>query len=926
MPEPYRANTSMAAGTVTLVFTDIEGSTRLWEQDGARMSRALAAHDALARNAVESRHGTVVKMTGDGMHAVFDDALDALTATVDLQQALADPAATNDVLLRVRCGLHTGFVERRDNDYYGGPVNRAARIMSAAHGGQVLLSQVVVDKIGEIPAAISLLDLGNVRLKDLSTPEHVYQVVHPQLQREFPALRSLEATPNNLPQQATSFIGREKELAQLKRLLARARLLTLTGSGGCGKTRLALQVAAEVVEMYPDGVWLVELAALSDPGLVPQTVAAVVGVREELGKALMPTLAEHLRSRQLLLVLDNAEHLVAACAELATAVLRQCPELTLLVTSRESLVIAGEQMYRVPSLSLPEPLHDFTPESIVSSEAVRLFVERAQAHRPEFRVTEQNAASVASICRRLDGIPLALELAAARVRALAVEEIDRGLDRRFRFLTGGSRTALPRHQTLRALIDWSYDLLKVAEQALLCRLAVFAGGWTLAAAEQVCVGAGVDNEEALDLMTALVDRSLVMADEHEGAIRYGLLETVRQYAWDRMRERGEQAQWQQRHLAYFLSLAEEAEPRLTGGDQQAWLDRVETEHDNLRAALAWSAAAGADASSGLRLAGALSPFWSVRGHLGEGRNWLSAFLGTALGEKDAAARAKALHWAATLAEQQGNYSSARALDEESLAVKRALGDRGGSAESLNKLGVVAADQGDYRAARTFYEESLAIRRELDDRRGIAETLNGLANLACDQRDYSAAWTLHQQGLSINRELGDRRSIAISLNNLGAIAEAQGDRPAARALYEECLPIFRELGDRPGIAYTLINLGVVVVFQGDGSAARVLYQESLAILRDLGDRRGTAFCLEGLADVALDLGRSGRAARIWGAAERLREEIGSPLTPNEKPRYEGQLAAACLGMGNDAAFDAAWKDGRAMTLAQAVDYALQGKDR
>ena len=449
------------------------------------MSQALAAHDALARSAVECRHGTVVKLTGDGIHAVFDDALAALAATLDMQQALADPAATCGVSLRVRCGLHAGVVERRDNDYFGSPVNRAARIMSAAHGGQVLLSQAVVDCVREIlPAAISLRDLGRVRLKDLSSPEHVYQVVHPDLRQDFPALRSLEATPNNLPQQPTRFIGRDKELEELKRLLAKTRLLTLTGSGGCGKTRLSLQGAADALERFPDGVWLVELAPLGDPGLVPQTVATVLGLKEEPGRPITRTLTEYVKDKKLLLLLDNCEHLLDATAKLADALLRQCPDVRILASSREALGIAGEQSYRVPSLSLPDPKKTQTPESIAQFEAVQLFTDRAVLARADFRITAQNAATLASVCSRLDGIPLALELAAARVRSLSLEAIDRNLNERFRLLTGGSRTALPRQQTLRSLIDWSYDLLNDPAKRLLQRLSVFAGGWRMEAAER----------------------------------------------------------------------------------------------------------------------------------------------------------------------------------------------------------------------------------------------------------------------------------------------------------------------------------------------------------------------------------------------------------------------------------------------------------
>ena len=483
---------NLPIGTVTLLFTDIEGSTGLWEKDAAWMSRALAAHDLLARHAVESCHGTVVKMTGDGMHAVFDDALDALAATLALQRALADPAATHGMALRVRCGLHMGVVERRDNDYFGNAVNRAARIMSVAHGGQMLLSRDVAACVREIlPAAVSLLDLGKVRLKDLSTPEDVYQVVHPDLRQEFPALRSLEAVPNNLPQQATSFIGRETELAELRRLLAGTRLLTLTGSGGCGKTRLGLQLAAEALEQFPDGAWLVELAPLADPGLVPQTAATVLGLKEEPGKPIIQTLATHLKDKRALLLLDNCEHLLDGCAQLADTLLRQCPPVTLIASSREALGVGGEQAYRVPSLSLPDPKQLHTPASVAPFEAVQLFIERALLVRSDFQVSEQNAATLASICHRLDGIPLAIELAAARVRSLSVKEINSKLDHRFRLLTGGSRVALPRQQTLRSLIDWSYDLLKGPEQLLLQRLSVFAGGWTLEAAERVCAGDSV---------------------------------------------------------------------------------------------------------------------------------------------------------------------------------------------------------------------------------------------------------------------------------------------------------------------------------------------------------------------------------------------------------------------------------------------------
>ena len=686
------------------------------------MSQALAAHDALARRAVEARHGTVVKMTGDGMHAVFDDALDALAATVDLQQALADPAATHGVPLRVRCGLHAGVVERRDNDYFGSPVNRAARIMSAAHGGQVLLSQAVVDGVREgLPAAVSLRDLGKVRLKDLSTPEHVYQVVHPQLRQEFPALRSLEATPNNLPQQATSFIGREKELAELQRLLAKTRLLTLTGSGGCGKTRLCLQVAADSLERFPDGAWLVELAPLSDPGLVPQTVATVLGLKEEPGKPISQTLTDYLKDKRLLLLLDNCEHLLDGCAQLADALLRQCPQVTILASSREALGIGGEQAYRVPSLSLPDPKQAHTPASVAPFEAVQLFTDRALLARADFQVTDQNAATLASICYRLDGIPLAIELAAARVRSLSVEEINRKLDQRFRLLTGGSRTALPRQQTLRALIDWSYDLLHDPEKRLLQRLSVFAGGWTLDAAEQVCAGDGVEEREVLDLLTSLCDKSLVVVEQNDGHYRYRLLETVRQYARERLLESGDVEAVRERHRDYFLALAQTAKSALgsLGRDQSAWLEQLDVEQDNLRAALAWSLDEPQASEPALQLCGLLEQFWLRQAQSREGRKWCDAAVARAGATGKTAIYAQAVLAAGTFAYRLGDYGAARISLERALAVANGIGDRAMQTRALVRLGVAASMQGNFaRAQATFQKPSPFVTRRATARESV----------------------------------------------------------------------------------------------------------------------------------------------------------------------------------------------------------------
>jgi predicted ATPase/class 3 adenylate cyclase len=904
--------------TCTFLFTDIEGSTRLWEQEPVRMPHALARHDALARAAVAGCGGNVVKMVGDGLHAVFDDPGDAVRAALQAQLALVDPAATHGIPLRMRCGIHVGPVERRDSDYFGSVVNRAARIMSSAHGGQVLLSQAVAESIGaRLPPEAALRDLGTVRLRDLASPERVFQLVHPALRRDFPALRSLEATPNNLPQQVTSFIGRAHALADVKALLAKARLLTLVGTGGLGKTRLSLQAAADVIDDYADGVWFVELAPIADGRLVAQAVASTLGVIEESGRSALDALTKFVTDRSLLVVLDNCEHLIDACAELANRLLQAGARLKVLASSREPLRVPGETTYPLPALSLPDARAPVAAATLTEFDAVRLFVDRARAVQPSFAVTAQNAPAVAVICRQLDGVPLALELAAARVGSLPVETIADRLTDRFRLLTRGSRAALPRQQTLRALIDWSYDLLFDAEKKLFTRVAVFAGSFTLEAVEAASAGDGIDAGDVVDLLTALVEKSLVERDA--GGSRYRLLETVRQYAHDRLRESGDEARWQARHCAHFLALAEAAEPHLTGAEQQMWLDKLEAEHDNFRAALAW-ASGGGDAARGLRLGGALWLFWYVRGHPTEGRRWLAALL-AAVPEGDVATRAKVLRGAGVMAYDQGDYAASRASHEACLALRRELGDRRGIAAQLGSLGIVACDQGDYAHARALLEQSLAIQRELGDRRGIAMSLNNLGALASDQGDHAAARVMHEESLAIKRELGDRRGIAMSLNNLGLVAADQHDYASARALHEESLASRRELADPSGIAMSLNNLGEIAYKEGEHAAARALHEQCLTIRRELGDRRGIADSLESLGYVALAEDRPDTAARMLGAAARLREDIGAPLPGSARAHYDERVAALRLALGDAAAFERGWNAGRAMAMEDAIRHAL-----
>jgi predicted ATPase/class 3 adenylate cyclase/Tfp pilus assembly protein PilF len=956
---------SLPSGTVTFLFTDIEGSTKLWEQHPEAMRTALARHDALLRQAIEDNNGIVFKTVGDAFCAAFATAPDALAAALGSQAALHAEPWPDDLVLRVRMALHTGAVELRDNDYFGQPLNRVARLLSAGHGGQVLLSDVAHDLTRDtLPPSAGLKPLGEHRLRDLGRPESVFQLLHPDLPDTFLPLKSLDNPdlPNNLPQQVTSFIGREKEMAEVKTLLGKNRLLTLTGSGGCGKTRLGLQVAAEVLENYPNGAWLVELAPLADLTLVPQAVASVLGVREEAGKPLVQTLVETLKVKRLLVVLDNCEHVLDACARLVDALLKNCPHVRVLASSREGLGIAGELTYRIPSLSSPDPRQAVTGESVGQYEAVQLFIERALFHLPTFAVTNQNAPALAAVCHRLDGIPLAIELAAARVRSLSVEEINSKLDNRFRLLTGGSRTALPRQQTLLALLEWSYNLLNEEEKALLYRLSVFAGGWTLEAAEAVGIGPNVEDWEVLDLLMSLVDKSLVVAEQEHGHTRYRLLETVRQYARYRLLEigEGESEAVQERHRDFFLAMAEAAEPNLAGPEQGEWLNRLEAEHENLRAGLEWSLKEG-NTTEGLRFCGALQRYWMIRGYLSDGREWCKRSLERAEAQERTRERAKTLNGAGALAYYQGDYASARGYHEESLTIQREIGNRKGIAASLNNLGNVANAQGDYASARTYHEESLVIEREIGDRNGIAASLNNLGNVANAQGDYASARGYHEESLAIRREIGDRQGIATSLNNLGNVAHNQGDYASARHYWEESLAIRREIGDRQGIATSLNNLGymaniqgdyasvrgyleeslairreigdrkgiaaslnnlgLVAYHQGDYTSARGYLEESLTIKREIGDQRGIADSLEAFAGLAADQENPERAARLSGAAEALREEMGLPLAPNEKEEYDRDVAQVRQGLG-EVAFAAAWEEGRAMTMEHAVEYALR----
>jgi predicted ATPase len=729
--------------------------------------------------------------------------------------------------------------------------------------------------------------------------------------------------PHNLPAQLTSFIGRRRERAEVRRLFAAARLVTVMGAGGTGKTRLALQVAADMLAEEPDGAWLVELAALADPALVPQTAANALGVREEPGRPLEATLADAIGSKRMILVLDNCEHLAAACAALAAALLRVSPNLRILATSQEGLGVAGEFLWRIPTLSVPDVrlVPSTSKESAARFEAVRLFVARAVAAHPGFVLTDVNAPMVAQICHRLDGIPLAIELAASRVKVLAVEKILARLTDRFQLLTGGSRTALPRQQTLRAAVDWSYELLTSKERTLLNRLGVFAGGCVLESAEEICTWDGLQVEDVLEYLTNLVGKSLVGSHEGaDGGMRYGLLETIRAYAAERARETGEADALAERHAACFLRLAEAAEPELQGPEQARWLDRLEEEYDNLRQAFQ-AFIARRQAEAALRLCGALWRFWWIRGNWKEGRDWLESALHLEGASQRTPRRSKALRCASRLALTQGDDDAARAHLNEGLEIARELADKTEIAACLFELGNVANQHELLAEARQLYGECLTLQREIADRRGTSLTLHNLAVVAEARQEFAEAHTLYQEALALHRSLGNQAMEAKTRNGLGVLAVAQGDLGTARTHHEQALAIQRDLGDKSGIAFSLRELGAIVAEQGDVPTGCAHLAECMEILRELGDRQELAPAIEACACVAARAGQGERALQLAGAASALRDELACPISKSDEEVLQGRLAGARKVLGAEAS-QRCMEEGRVLGVEQAIELAIE----
>ncbi len=724
------------------------------------------------------------------------------------------------------------------------------------------------------------------------------------------------ALTHNLPAPLTSFIGRERDIAAVTNLLTSTRLLTLTGAGGCGKTRLAIKVATQLLASYPDGVYLIELSDIHDPALVPQTIASALGIVTQDGTNQIGAIADHLFLRHILLVLDNCEHLTTPLAELVSRLLTLCPELCVIATSREVFRVDGEVAFRVPSLSLPDPNEPTQLASLLRFEATRLFVERASAALPEFSPHPAEVQAIYNICIQLDGIPLAIELAAVRVRMMDVREIERQLDDRFRLLTTGSRANRPRQQTLRALVDWSYDLLTGGEQSLLRHLSVFHSGFTLEAATALGLSEQEEQWVIINQLGMLVDKSLVLHEAQPTTTRYRLLETIRQYGMQRLIERDEEPAAMQRYSQYYLQLARNAADKLNGSEQRDVLATLEREHENLRTAISWSLIAEPD--DALELAGLLWLFWYMLGYLSEGRKYLTAALATGAGNYSQQARA--LNGAGVLAWSQGDYSAARCDLEQSLSIYRQLADEHGIAQTLHNMGNVAADIGDYAQARAFYAECLALNRELGDRYKVAAALANLGAVTSNAGEYQLARPLYEEALVILREVGNEWAVAAALHNLGEVEMLEGNYPAARNLYSEGLTLMRALGDRRNVISSLKSLGTIATIQGDLAAAQSALNEGLRLSLEIGDRQSSVLLLEAFADLYLVRGELTRAVKTLGTADRLREVLAYALQPAQCRRREHIIAETHARLGGRV-WATTWAEGRATNWSSCADEAL-----
>jgi predicted ATPase/class 3 adenylate cyclase/DNA-binding CsgD family transcriptional regulator len=862
-------------GTVTFLFTDIENSTTLAREHPETWEATRARHHAILREAIESNNGFAFQVIGDAFCAAFHKAADALKAAWMAQQDLQNEP-WGEVTIYVRMGIHTGEAELEGNDYSGyNTLSLVQRLMSAGHGGQILISNAAENLLREqLLPQISLRDMGMQKFAGMPSPVRVFQVIAPDLPQKFPPLRTLENLPNNLPVQLTSFVGREKELADVKRLLQNTRILTLIGPGGTGKTRLSIQASSEILDGYPDGVWFVEFAPILDPQLVQRTTAIAIGLRDEPQRPVIDMLCDYLGDKKILLVLDNCEHLVDACAQMADRILHATPDTRILASSREPLGIGGEVTYRVPSLGLPDISHLPPLESLSQFEAVKLFIDRATSVIPTFIVTNDNAPALAQICYHLDGIPLAIELAAAKIRVLSLDQIASRLDDRFRLLRSGSRTVLERHQTLRAAIDWSYNLLSPAEQTLFNRLSVFVDGWTLEATEAVCSNEVIKSDDILDLLEQLINKSLVIRDETENASRYRMLETIRQYANEKLGELDESDTLRDRHLEYFLNLAETAEPHLIRSEQLEWLAQLDADHENLRVGLNGALRRRSSPYYSLRLCAALGSFWAIRGHWTEGSKWLASALVKPLqdeGGPEKAAQVKAFYQDARLAELLDELERMRTSAEKGLQLAQAGSNLLDIAIAKFYVGFALFRQGELRVARPYLEQSLAEFQELNNPYWEAVSYRYLGVLQLHQGEPKPLEP-GLRGVELARKAGERVNLVQALSIYASALYTYGRTDEARICLREAETIAKQNKLSPiSLAFVQIRLAAVEWLDGNRRQARTLFAEGQSQLRLLGEKLESTGCNECLGRLSMEDGDLDQAqAYIEAALSTARE--------------------------------------------------------
>lgn len=917
---------TLPSGTVTFFFTDIEGSTERWESKRDAMKGAVACHDAIVRRAIESDGGYVFKTIGDAFCAAFRAAPEALRAALAVQRDLDKEDFSAVDGLRVRAALHTGYADERDSDYFGPTVNRVARLLAIGHGGQILVAAGTADLArGELPPQTSLRDLGAHRLKDLAHPEQVFQLVAADLPAEFPPLKSLDALPNNLPLQVTSFVGRESDLEEVKGLARKSRLLTLVGPGGVGKTRLAAQVGAELLDDYPDGVWLVELATLTDADLVPSETALALNVRLASDRSLTDSIVHALSRKRALLILDNCEHLVDAVAKLVRTLLQSCPNVSIITTSREGLGIAGEDVVRVTSLSLPAKSEQLTAEMALRFGAVALFADRALMANKSFHFGDDNVVAVVDVCRRLDGIPFAIELAAARVKVLSITDLSKALHERFRVLTGGDRTALPRHKTMRALIDWSYDLLADNEKALLRRLAIFAGGWTLEAASQVCQGDGIEELDVMDLVSSLVDKSLVVAETSGETARYRLLDSTRDYALERLLQSGERDDLSRRHGKFFEAVAKKLDEAYGTGSYERWLAVVQLELDNFRSAIEWGLSGHGDVALGGSIAGALGEFWYDAGLIGEGRHWVEAGL-HALGadsahggDDETLRRVRAGLYLATAVVTAGERSYE--TGQRALELYETLGDRQGVVRARFYLAFGLFQMGRLPDSKAQVDLAVAEARELGLKGWLARSLNLKAIPLWTSGDYEKARAVYDEALAIFTRLGDERGIALVKGNLAEQEFSIGNVQQALELGAESITANRGLGRLGALANALCNMAAYRIAVGDAEAARDAAREAVRTGQAAQSPAMIAFASQHLAQIGAARGEVERAARLLGYVDMVVREEGRQREPTER-RGQEKLMDSLRAKLDDARIAALAAEGAAWSEDRAVEEALK----